>query len=236
MSNIQQYRSVPDLLDMIRGLEKRLSTMETNRRLGSSSIDNGSLIVNNGDVVIKDDTGVERVKLTHGINPSTYYRAANASDAVRARQVAFADGSGVTNFQSYIVRDSDGAGDGGKLVLSKDYTYLSHQPASGEETFIGLSAYAAYNNHFLFRGKWISDDQFASWNSVYMGTVSIAAGFGAYSQVYDYPYPTTPLVLYTITGATANFNHCLVNSDANGFTIGWSNVLAHDINYLILRR
>jgi hypothetical protein len=69
-----------------------------------------------------------------------------------------------------------------------------------------------------------------------MGSVNIEAGFGAYSQVYDWSYPTTPLVLYTITGATANFSHCLVSSDANGFTIGWSNALAHTINYLVLRR
>lgn len=234
-SNRLVYRSKPDLIDQIARLEKRVATLESGRRLGSSSIDNGTLVVRNGDISVRDEDDNERVKLTHGVNPSTYYRPKDSSDGVRARQVAFASG-GVTSFQSYMVRDSDGFGDGGKLLLTKEYAYLSHQPFAGEETFIGLSAYSAYNNHFLFRGKWISDAQFQPWNALYMGTIDVAAGFGGIIWNYDYEYPALPLLTYSITGAAANFNHCITAQSTTGFTISWSDALAHSVHYMVWRR
>jgi len=234
-SNIQQYRNVPDLIEQIKRLEKRIAVLETSKRIGSSSVDSGSLIINDGDLIIKDASGSERIRLTRGVNPSVYQRAANATDEARARAVAF-EQDGKLQYQLYVVRDSDGAGDGGKLLLTREYAYLSHQPASGEETFIGLSAYAAYDNHFLFRGKWISDNQFADWNAVFMGTAKVESGFSGYAHTYDYPYPTTPLVLYSVTGNPATFTHSITATSTTGFTVTWSGTAAHDVNYLILRR
>jgi len=236
MSRLKTYRQNPDLLDMLKSVNSRLGVMETGRRLGSSSVDNGTLVIRNGDLSIRDEQDNERIKLTHGEEPSMLFRAADATDSVRARSVAFSGSSGNTSFQTYIVRDSDGAGDGGKLLMTREYVFLSHQPASGEETYIGLSASGSYPNHFLFRGKWMSDDQYSSWNALYMGTIDVVAGFGGVIWNYDWTYPAVPLLTYSITGADATFYHCIKSSTASGFEIRWGDALAHTVNFQVWRR
>lgn len=236
MSRLKTYRENPDLLQSIRQLHSRVGVLETGRRLGSSSIDNGTLVIRNGDLSIRDDDNNERILMTHGFQPSVYFRARDATDGVRTRQVAFSGESGKTSFQIYMVRDSDGAGDGGKILLRQDYAYFSHQPQGAEETFIGLSSVEAYPNHFLFRGKWMSDDQHSSWNALYMGTINVAAGFGGIIWSYDYDYPALPLLTYSITGAAANFSHCITAQSTSSFTISWSDALAHSVHFMLWRR
>jgi hypothetical protein len=237
MSQIDQHRSVPDLLDLVKKLERRIQALEGSTRLGNSSIDGGELTVKGGDIVVRTAGDDEVLRIEHGNRPRISMRPVAAPGTNYGQLLAWESGGTGVGIEVGVLNPSDQQ-DGGKVLLMQHVAFLSHQPSVGgddAETYMALSEHGAYPNHISYRGKFQQRrvDGREPWE---MGYDVIGAGFGAASYLFDQPYEMTPMLLYSISGATANFNHCIVSVDTSGFTIGWSDALAHNLTWLAIRR
>lgn len=231
---IKQHREVPDLVQMIVDLQQRVNTLESARRLSSASIDDGELTVRNGDIVVRNEFDEEVTRLEHGVYPRIKFSPTNGPSQRYGQVFAWESAFQGTAIEVSICEPGDDH-DGGKVLLMQGSTYLSHQPLGQDETYVALSEHDAFPNHISFRGKFLQQ-RLSGLEPWEMGHDSIAAGFGAITYAFSYPYDDVPLILYSISGATANFDHCLVSPSTTGFTIGWSDALAHTVSWVAIRR
>jgi hypothetical protein len=231
---IKQHREVPDLIQLIADLNKRVGTLESANSLGNASIDGGELTVRGGDIVVRNSNDEEVLRIAHGTKPKIVMHPDAGLDDFYSMLFSWESVSQGAAIQASIYNSSDDQ-DGGKLLLMRNAAYLSHQPDSAEETYIALSEHDAFNNHISFKGLFLQSRIHGDepWE---MGYDSIGAGFGAISYAFAYPYDQVPQIIYSISGATANFNHCVVSPSTTGFTIGWSDALAHTVSWVAIRR
>lgn len=232
---IKQHREVPDLIQLIADLNKRISTLESANSLGSASIDGGELTVRGGDIVVRNDNDEEVLRIAHGQVPQIILHPDAGLDDLYSVVYSWESVSQGAALQASI-HNSTGDQDGGKLLLMKGATYLSHQPdGPAAETYMALSEYDPFPNYISFKGLFLQN-RYRGDEPWEMGYDSIAAGFGAISYAFAYPYDQVPQIIYSISGATANFNHCIVSPSTTGFTIGWSDALAHTVSWVAIRR
>lgn len=148
----------------------------------------------------------------------------------RFRQVAFDQGGSFgQTFEETIRRKSDGVADGSKIILSQSSTVLSHQPASGPESYISLGEFPeGGTGHIYARGKfgraWVQDNNGAIWTNVQV----VAAGFSGAGQIYGPTMSEFMCVNATITG-TIGESCVLTTSTATGCTVSWTGAAGHSV-------
>ena len=122
---LKQQRQLPDLLDYIAELEKRISSLETSRRLGNASIDGGALTVRGGDINVRSNNDNLVTKIQHGTIPTIQYFPGDVA-VPTSRTTMFgwlaSDGSA---WQASCETISTDQQSGGKLLLLENTLYLS---------------------------------------------------------------------------------------------------------------
>jgi hypothetical protein len=236
VSEARSYRNVRDLLDIIFELERRIRTLESAPRLGSTSLDGGELTIRGGDIVVRDDNNKEVARMMHGAIPMMRFRPANTA-LEEYQLVTFgweAEDTGAAYQAS--VQDINGNQDGGKLLLMRDAVYLSKQPADPSRNEAMITIGALMDEDIRFQGHWGDGGQLSKLDALDLIRVDVVAGFSAYVHTYTYPYDTTPAVFYTILNTAGTVNHVLTACDNTGFTLTWGGTGAKVIFIMVMRR
>lgn len=237
MANNKTFRKHDDLIAQIADLQERISYLETSQRLNSSSIDSGQLVLRNGDLVVVDGDGNPTLTLTHGSQPSIIARPSAEAGAYGSRIFSWTAPSTGPSLEERI-EDSNGVRDGGKLLLNKYTSYLSHQPAVGAECYVAVGAHTGgYTEHFRFRGRWVTNDGFDNQDGVICGYAEVEAGFGAVSFAFPYEFDKIPIVLYSLYNVGTAVAHDLSALSTTGFTVAWATgTTAKTIGWVAFRR
>lgn len=148
----------------------------------------------------------------------------------RVKQLAWDQGGtfGQTFLES-IIRTSDGAQDGGKLMLTEFATILSHQPDVGNETYLSLGGFPGGGiGRIYMRGKferaWVQDSN----GAIYTTQQQTLAGFSGQVHAYGYTMPDFMCPTIMMTG-TIGEDFLITIVSATGFTFSWSGTATHRV-------
>lgn len=130
-------------------------------------------------------------------------------------------------FEMGVRRVSGGDQDGGKLLLSYDYAVLSYQPFGIEETMIGLSFIG--NQVINMRGKFNGYVSADPTDAIFAFSDPVSTGFSGASYAYGPTMVSSMGPVVSISGTSANFYWCVTTSTLTGFSVGWSDALAHTV-------
>jgi hypothetical protein len=234
---LQQRREVPDLLDLFIQLQDRISSLETGRRLGNSSVDNNELIVRNGDFTVRNTNNNRTLQLQHGNVPNIQFFP-NDIEPPPNRATIFSWNPGDAAALELNVNRVDsvthiGVQDGGKVLLTKGGSYFSHQPEVGAESYVSFGVVAPET--IRFKGKW-SKTQVDATDACVFGQDSFGAGFGGASYGFGTAFSTLPIILYSLVSAGTAVAHDLASADNTGFTVSWATgTTAKTISWMAFR-
>lgn len=217
----RRFRETPDLLAKIVDLEKRLSTLESARRVGNASIDAGQLTVSDGKIVVLSNDGHESVIVDGGSLPSYKMIPSSAPDSYQIAQYGWAPYVGGAAYEVH-VEDHTGTRDGSKLLLTQGAAYMSHQPASGAEAFVACGDLGLGTEHFRLRGRWVYNNGYDEQDAVVFGYDSFGAGFSAAAYAFPYTFDQIPIVLCNIYNSGTAVAWDLSALSTSGFTVTWA--------------
>lgn len=233
---MKAFRKLRDAADIIADLERRIATLETARRISSASIDGGELSVRGGDIVVRGSNDEPTLSIKHGDIPEIDMQPnAEVFQDYRLKMFGWESGGQGAALQLSVAQlngDNTDTQDGGKVLLMRDVTYLSHQPKVGNETFISMNA--ADTECFQFQGKWPNASNY-SHDALSAGSVAVAAGFGSIAITYTTPFATTACVVYGLVNTAGAVTHSLTAQSTAGFTVTWSGTLAKVLNWWTFR-
>lgn len=222
-----------DIFDYIKDIKDRTDTQETGLRAGHTAIEDGDFILRNGDIVVSESDNSIVLRILHGAIPQIHFFPLGATDTHRARILSldFDVGAGADQAIQMGVETVGGVQDGGKVLLSKTYAILAHQPNGGNESYFWLNILPEM---ILYRGKWNNQVQQDSRTGIYPGTVDLGAGFAGVTISYAITVASTMVPVTTImSSAAVTWNLSAFNT--NGFTLVWSGTTAKTINWWAFR-
>jgi hypothetical protein len=223
------------LYDIIEGLEERIRTLETSRRLGSASVDSGELTVRGGDIVVRNSSGDAVLRILSGNSPEIQMTPAGnvAQDYQLATYAWESEGQGAALQLSVERLTPTPVQSGGKLLLMAGGTYLSHQPEASTESFYSAGAFG--DGILVMKGKFRNGVSSMGDEAVVCGSTSVAAGVSTYTFTYPVPMTTAPAVVYGILNTAGIVDHALTAQTTTSFTVVWSGTLAKVINFWAFR-
>lgn len=233
-NGIRQHRELPDLLDMVAQLQKRVQVLETARRLGNTSLDGGELSIRGGDIVVRATSGNPVIRLEHSGQPTMRFYPEGVNN-FEGRLFGWESGDSGAVLELNMQQGGN-VQDGGKVLLMNKGAVLSYQPNGAPEVFLWLAPDAAHQEHIRFRGRWIVGEQFDSQDALVMGIENVGAGFGAASFNFPTAFDTAPFMMYSIFSAVGPVSHNLTAVSASGFTVGWSGTTAKTIYWQAWRQ
>lgn len=151
---------------------------------------------------------------------------------VRQSAAVFA-GLGGQGFETSIRRRSDTAQDGAKSLLSEDAHILSHQPASGQEAYLGLGRFpfdglgpAGASGMIFFQGRFHMTQVGSAQGTLWCDNEVIAAGTSGMARLYG---PTMAELMSPIGSITGSIGDTFVITSigASGFTYSWNGSASH---------
>jgi hypothetical protein len=235
MANIKRFRETPDLVTKLADMERRLALLENTRRIGTTSIDSGRLVVNQGDIVFVDSDGHATMTLQHGDTP-VIRMLPGTQPGYHAALFAWDSGDFGAIYEQHI-EQQDGTRDGGKLLLQKNAAYLSHQPASGAEAFIAVGDLGLGTEHFRLRGRWPYNTGYDEQDAIICGFDSFGAGFGASSYSFPFTFDQVPIVICNIMNAGTAVAWDLSAVSTSGFSVAWATgTTAKTVMWVAFRR
>lgn len=224
-----------NIIDYILSIMDRLEKGEKGLRIGFTAIEDGNLTVRNGDIIVSETDDSIVLKILHGAVPEIRFWPLGDTDTHQATLFAYDYNGDVTNPDQAIQLDVelvDNTVDGGKVLLTRNYAILSHQPDGFEESYIWLNAQGSSNRQvFLFRGKWSNQQQVDSNMGLYMGSIGVSAGFSSWTHTYSVAFASTmcPVVGLVNTAGTVTWNITAMSTSA--FTVTWTGTLAKTLNF-----
>lgn len=238
-----------DLLMRIKMLEERISKMERSPQLPNSAIDTGTLTVAGGEIDVLHADGVVAINISRlpvsGAAQMQFYPRTLDPDDSNIRFIGFAntsgyDGSAIPALQIYLQDVDSGDVYGGKILMDREGTIVSHQPE-----------HIAQNEAFLYLGRRASDGAYASiyfqgtfnknlfgtnQDALNVGSFVTGAGFSSFSWNYGVTYAATMYPVVTLLDAGANVAWVLQSFSNSGFTVSWAtNTTTKTINFWAFR-
>jgi hypothetical protein len=131
------------------------------------------------------------------------------------------------------LRSDNGAGSAfAKVLAFNSGTVISHTPNGGVETFVGVG----YPSTDRFAGRGKMSNGFSNSDSMFYSTgIVIGAGFGSIVVTYGPTMTSAIFPMYSLSGATPNFNHCVTNSTLTQMAVSWSGTDAHNMWIWVVR-
>lgn len=188
-----------DIVSYVREISERITSQEQALKSGHTSIEDGNFIVRNGNILVSesDDTVVLRIK--HGEVPEINMWPLGDTDTHQVTFLGYDDTAGGQALGLLVETSPGMSPDGGKLLLTREFSILSHQPNIGNETFIWLnSLQGVIEEVALYRGRWSDQLQYDSNMGLYMGAFTASSGVSTWTHTYSTPFSTTIAPLFTV--------------------------------------
>lgn len=174
---------------------------------------------------IKTDFTAKGITILPGANPQIQMRWTAGAGHFTGMDTA-PDPSGDTQGTFAIRRSSDGAIDGGKVLLWKDAAVLSYESIAGPEAFIWLG-YSAYDG-IRVQGRWMAIA--GAQDALMPLATSTPAGFGSQGFSYGATMATGMHPVVTCQGTAGHFRWQVDSNSATGFGIGWDDTTAKHLH------
>lgn len=221
------------IIEFMQEVLKKVGSDDASLQIGHTSIEDGDLIIRNGDIIVSETDGEVVLQIMHGITPEIRFFPLGVNDTHRVALFAYDFGGGAAAPDQAVqlcVETVGSVQDGGKLLLSRNYAILSHQPNGGSESYLWLNGNLTGSQEALFRGKWSNQAQFDSNMGLYMGVINAGGGFSSWTHTYFTSFATTiapvvglvnnPVVTWTILGFSTS-----------SFTVGWTGTASKTITF-----
>lgn len=226
-----RLRGQADIIEYIKDINERVRTGETGLRIGHTSIEDGDLIVLNGDIRVKESDGTTVLRLVHGGVPEIRMFPLGDTDThmVTFFGFDFDLGSGPDQGVQLDIEKSDFVIDGGKVLLTKSYAILSHQPDGAQETYMWLNIDPDVDEIISFRGKMRNSWMYDTRQMFYCGRFNFTSGFSTWTHTYSFPWndDILPVVNVTLNGATLEWN--LDGFSTSSFTVRSNNTVNNKV-------
>jgi hypothetical protein len=200
---------------------KRIKDLETGLQAGHTAIENGDFTVRNGDIIVSETDGSIVMRIIHGDIPEIRMFPLGETDTHLVSLFAFDFNADplVPNqaVQLYVAKESGLDPDGGKILLTRDYSILSWQPFTGAESYIRQDSIG-----FLFHGIWANQVQASANDGLYSGWFTATSGFTTWTHTYFIPFTTivAPVFSVGVSGTTIQWG--IENFSASSFIVRFS--------------
>lgn len=220
-----------DITEFVQGLLERMKAQESSLQIGHTAIEDGNLVIRNGDIIVSESDDSVVIRVVHGGIPEIRFYPLGDTDTHRIAMFGYDFNSGGAPDQAFqlCVETNNLVQDGGKLLMSRQYAILSHQPDGGLESFLWLNAFSP--QEALYRGRWTNQVQHDNNMGIYTGVISVGGGFSSWTHTYFTSFATTiaPVVGLVNSGSTVTWT--ITGMTTSAFTVGWSGTAAKTINF-----
>lgn len=238
-SNPLRRRGRPDVVEYIKDLSERLSTSEVGLRIGHTSIEDGDLIVLNGDIRVAETDGTTVLRIMHGSVPEIRMFPLGDTDTHQAALFSFDFDLGLGPDQGVQleVETIDPVDvDGGKLLLTRAYAVLSKQPNTGEEVYLWLDADPGHLETILFRGRMRDSWQYDTRQTFYPGTLTASAGFSTWTHTYFSAFADQMLPILTVVQSGSVNTWGIDGFSTSAFTVRFGSTSGSKVvNFWVVR-
>jgi len=238
-SNPLRRRGRPDIVEHIKDLSERLGTSEVGLRIGHTSIEDGDLIVLNGDIRVAESDGTTVLRILHGSTPEIRMYPLGDTDTHEIAIFGFDFGTPPDTDQAMmfqVERIADFFQDGGKLFFTRKYAIMSHLAFGGEETYVWCSADAVLPEILLFRGKLRDSWQYDTRQTFYPGTLTASAGFSTWTHTYFSAFADQMLPIVTVVQSGSVNTWGLDGFSTSAFTVRFGSTSGSKVvNFWVVR-
>lgn len=210
------------IVDFVVEALKRVQNTETGLRAGHTAIEDGDFVVRNGDIVVSESDDSVVLRIVHGESPKIQMWPLGDDDSHRITMLGYDDPDGAQALVIFVETSPGGLVDGGKLLLTKDFTVLSHQPNSGNESFLWLNSHPVTSEVLIYRGRWIDQGQMDANQGIYCGNFTATSGFSTWTHTYFTPFASNIAPVFTVgvTGTTLSWG--IENYSTSSFVMRFS--------------
>jgi len=233
-------RGQPDIVDYIKDISERVKTGEVGFRIGHTAIEDGDLVVLNGDIKVKESDGTAVLAILHGSVPEVRMYPLGDTDTHQVALFAFDFDVGFGPDQGVQLNvelvDAPPVLDGGKLLLTRSYAYLTHDPNDLNETSFWCNFDPEFPEVLLWTGRLRNQIQYNDRQTFYSGYFSASAGFSTWTHTYFTTWfdNIIPIVNVNYNGATLQWN--LDSYTVSDFTVRFgTTALSKDITFFNVR-
>jgi hypothetical protein len=226
----------PDIVSYITELYRRVADGETVQRVGFTAIEDGNLVVRNGDIIVSETTGEIVLRIMHGETPEVRFYPLGSITTHRATLEAFdfssTPGTPDQSVQLFIETEPGGVVDGGKVLLNQTGAVLAHQPdaSGGEESHLWLNF--GFDEIANYRGRWFNQIQSDDHQGLYTGSFVASSGFSTWTHTYFTPFATSIIPIVTVLHSGSTIQWVLDAQSTSAFTVRFSSTTnAKTINF-----
>lgn len=175
----QALQGKRDIVSHVVELSNKISSRDRSLQIGHTAIEDGNLTVRNGDIVVSESDTTEVLRIKHGASPEIEMYPLGDTDTHKVRFRGFDFNSNPDNPDQAVVLNiakTDGSIDGGKLLLSRGFAIISHQPAVGTESFIWLDGDVLTSEIFRINGRFKNAATYSANQAFICGMFTVPSG------------------------------------------------------------
>lgn len=225
-SRLSRYSTGPDeLIQRIKNLEDTISRMERTPRTSNAAIDSGGLVVNGGDIIIRDNDGNDIIRMFQDDPPEIRFTPLG-EDTTHVGSVYAQDEviNGTTQTATYFaIRNTPAlAFDGGGLKVFNDGVKLFHiTNSSGEESAFEAGLMNGTQGVLHCTGRWLNFIQNSASDGIATGSFTTGA-VSSFTITHAVAYATIVAPIIGLVSAAGAVSFSLTAQSVSSFTVAWS--------------
>lgn len=230
MSSNGRYPTDPnDLITTIDKLRRRIHKLERNPRVGDTAIDRGNLVVNGGDIIIRNNDGIDVIRMFQDNPPEIRFAPIGAdSDHVASLYAQDETINSTDQTAGYFqIRTLPGlTADGGYVKIYKDGATLGHIDAgSGDEGSYNTGVINGTTGALRIVGRWLNLVQVSASDALFTGTIATGVANSA-TLNYTTPFATTIVPVIGFVSTAGAIAWSITAQSTSSFTVAWGGAAA----------
>jgi len=234
-----RLRGQPDIIEYVKDLTERVRNSEVGLRIGHTSIEDGDLIVLNGDIKVKESDGTTVLRIMHGSVPEIRMFPLGDNDTHEISWFGFDFGIPPDKDQAVqiqVERLADLFQDGGKVILTRRFGMLSHLPFGGNESYVWLGVDPVIPEIILLKGKIRDSWQYDNRQTFYPGVFLASSGFSTWTHAYFTPFADPMLPIITVHQSGSTLQWSLDGYSTSDFTVRFGSTGSSKlVNFFVVR-
>lgn len=230
-----RLKNQKDIIEHIKDLTERVSSGETSLQAGHTAVEDGNFTVRNGDIIVSETEGDIVLRIKHGTVPEIRMWPLGETDTHRIAMFGYDDVNG-GQAAAFVVETDAAVQDGGKILLSRGFAIISHQPDGEEESYVWLGGDPTLDEVIIVRGLFNNQIQYDDHQAIYAGSFVATSGFSTWTHTYFTPFATAMIPVLTVhhNGSTIEWN--LDAFSTSSFTVRFSSTVNNKtINFWAFR-
>lgn len=225
-----KYQTDPnDLIQALAALRQRVSVLERTTRAGNTGIDRGNLVVNGGDIIIKNNAGIDVIRMFQD-NPPEIRFAPIGSDSDHVASFYSQDETinGTAQTAGYLqIRTVPGlVADGGYIKTFKDGAILGWTDnATGDVGSYETGLINSQTGTLRIVGRWLNLVQTSASDALFTGSIATGVANSA-TLNYNTPFATSMVPIIGFVSTAGAIAWSVTAQSSASFTVSWGGAAA----------